>query len=257
MTPTSHPDRICETLKLTLNAHSETAAEPAEESKTGTQLGHSIDDLVTQVREFLTLSRNDGNKLYEVLAVSTTFMGAPLPLGLTASSLLTNGSDVYVTVRITIDSSKHIAPLSSVPIAASKLMGNAKKPAVFTESTDKMRKFRTITKYSYAESGDKWIKVLLSDLTGLKDHPADKVKVEFPSNRSFSVVVTDWKGENLQFTVPRLQCRILPQACTFGHKSSGLQINLRKKNTSDNWWSLFKSKAIGERESDDDEEVKK
>ena len=123
-----------------------------------------------------------------------------------------------------------------------------------------MLKFRTITKYSYFESGDKWVKVLLSDLTGLKDHPTEKVKVEFPTNRSFSVIVLDWKGQNWQFTVPRLQCRILPQACTFSHKSSGLQISLRKKNTSDNWFSLFKTKAIGERDSDDDEkteEVKK
>ena len=148
--------------------------------------------MVTQVREFLTSQRNDGNKLYEVLAVSTTFMGAPLPLGLTASSLLSNGSDVYVTVRITIDSSKHIAPLSSKAMPTS----TAKKAGVHIASTDD-KKFRTITKYSYFESGDKYIKVLLSELAGLKDHPVDKVKIEFPTNRSFSVVVEDWKGENL------------------------------------------------------------
>ena len=128
----------------------------------------------------------------------------------------------------------------------------AKKAGVHIASTND-KKFRSITKYSYFESGDKYIKVLLSELAGLKDHPVDKVKVEFPTNRSFSVVVEDWKGENLQFTVPRTQCRILPQACTFSYKSSGLQITLRKKATTDNWWSLFKSKAIGEVASDDEE----
>ena len=66
--------------------------------------------------------------------------------------------------------------------------------AISATSNEQMLKFRTITKYSYFESGEKWVKVLLSDLTGLKDHPADKVKVEFPTNRSFSVVVLDWKG---------------------------------------------------------------
>jgi len=33
-----------------------------------------------------------------------------------------------------------------------------------------------------------------------------------------------------------------------------LQISLRKKNTTDNWWSLFKSKAIGEKNTDDEDE---
>ena len=54
-----------------------------------------------------------------------------------------------------------------------------------------MLKFRTITKYSYFESGDKWIKVLLPDLAGLKNHPAEKIKVEFPTQRSFKVEVLD------------------------------------------------------------------
>ena len=128
---------------------------------------------------------------------------------------------------------------------------------MLSPSTDQMLKFRTITKYSYFESGDKWIKVLLPDLTGLKDHPSDKVKIEFPTNRTFSVVVLDFKGQNWQFTVPRTQCRMLPQACTFSHKSSGLQISLRKKNTTDNWWTLFRSKAIGERGGESEEEPEK
>ena len=141
--------------------------------------------------------------------MSQIFMGAPLPLGLTASSVLSNGSDVYVTVRITIDSSKHVKPLatntplsSAAGAATSSMPANAS--AISATSNEQMLKFRTITKYSYFESGEKWVKVLLSDLTGLKDHPADKVKVEFPTNRSFSVVVLDWKGQNWQFTVPRL-----------------------------------------------------
>ena len=61
------------------------------------------------------MSRNDGNKIYEVLAVSTSFMGAPLPLLCTASNFLGNNSDVYVTVRIGIDAKKHVAPIATIP----------------------------------------------------------------------------------------------------------------------------------------------
>lgn len=95
------------------------------------------------------------------------------------------------------------------------------------------------------------MKVLLSELSGLKDHPKDKIDVSF-TERSFEVKVYDLKGHNVQFSVPKLQCRILPKDCSFSHKSSGLQITLRKKNTEDNWYSLFKSKAIGETHSDDE-----
>ena len=62
--------------------------------------------------------RNDGNKVYEVLSVSTSFMGVPLGLALIASSVLENGSDVYVTVRVTIDRKKHVAPISTAPVSA-------------------------------------------------------------------------------------------------------------------------------------------
>lgn len=36
-------------------------------------------------------------------------------------------------------------------------------------------------------------------------------------------------------------------------KSGALQIALRKKETSDNWYSLFKSKAIGEKDTDEED----
>ena len=66
-------------------------------------VGGLVDDVVTKVREFLTQGRNDGNKVYEILAVSTQFMGVPLPLGLAIGSIFSSGSDVYATVRVTVD----------------------------------------------------------------------------------------------------------------------------------------------------------
>ena len=73
------------------------------------------------------------------------------------------------------------------------------------------------------------------------------------------MLVADYKGvagNNLRFAVPRLQCRILPKGCSYVFKSSGLQLNLRKKDEKENWFSLFKTKAIGERDSDDEKEQK-
>ena len=43
-------------------------------------------------------------------------MGVPLAIGLTAGSVLANGEDIYVTVRVLIDVKKHVAPISSAPI---------------------------------------------------------------------------------------------------------------------------------------------
>ena len=107
LTPTTHPDRICETVKLTVKPS-------AEEAK---EAGDSVSDLATQVRDFLTQERNDGNKVYEVLALSSSFMGVPAPLAASASSLFSANSDVYVTVRVTVDAKRHVAPISVTPVA--------------------------------------------------------------------------------------------------------------------------------------------
>ena len=109
LTPTTHPDKICETLKLSVNS--------ATEESISNATGETIDDLVTQIKKFLNENRNDGNKVYEVLAVATDFMGTPLKLSMGASSILEDGSDIYVTVRVSVDRKKHIAPISSKPIA--------------------------------------------------------------------------------------------------------------------------------------------
>ena len=96
-----------------------------------------------------------------------------------------------------------MAPITSGP-AAGGAAGSG------SQSKHELLKFRTITKYSYFESGDKWVKVLLPDLANLGDHPKDKVSIEFTSQRSFEVKVEGFKGANWQFAVPKTQCRILP-----------------------------------------------
>lgn len=119
---------------------------------------------------------------------------------------------------------------------------------VETRDAGKDIKYTTITKYTYFESGTKYVKVQLPDLAGLKN---EHLEVTF-GKQSLAVKVHNFKGKNLQFTVPKLQCRICPDDCKGQLKDSCLQLTLRKKKEDDNWHSLFKNKAIGERDSDDD-----
>lgn len=81
----------------------------------------------------------------------------------------------------------------------------------------------------------------------------EQLSVRFPTNRSFFVEVTKFKGQDWKFGVPKLQCRIMPDDCSFQVKSSGLEIKLRKKRLADNWWSLFKQRAIGEKDTDEED----
>ena len=56
--------------------------------------------------------RNDGNKIYEILNVSTSFDGENMTRTAIAATELETGSDIFVKVRISVDSSKHVQPLA-------------------------------------------------------------------------------------------------------------------------------------------------
>ena len=64
-------------------------------------------------------------------------------------------------------------------------------------------KFVTVQKYSFYESGSKWVKVILDFFKDVKNHPKEKIITEFKT-RSLTVRVLDYKGVNYQFSVPRL-----------------------------------------------------
>jgi hypothetical protein len=125
--------------------------------------------------------------------------------------------DIFVKVDISIDPTKHVKPLEAKPVASAV-------------------KFLTMTKYTYFDSSNKYLKVQLSELAGLKD---EKLEVEF-GDRSVSVKVYNFKGQNYSFAVPKLHAKILPKDCKWQIKSSCLQLTLRKKKEDDSWYSLFK-----------------
>ena len=86
-------------------------------------------------------------------------------------------------VSVEVDTSRHVKPLE------------------MREAVDKSKVlFKTLTKYTYFESGKNYIKVQLSELAGLTK---EVVEVEF-QNRSLSVKVFDFKGQNFQFAVLKL-----------------------------------------------------
>ena len=105
-----------------------------------------------------------------------------------------------------------------------------------------------LTTYSYYESGKKYVKVLIT-LDGVDLHPADKFQVSFKS-KSFEVIVREYAGKNYIFRVPKLQNKILPDQCSLSFKRNTIVITLRKEKDEDNWWSLYKSKAVCEADSD-------
>ena len=189
-------------------------------------------DLVSQLQD---------DKQCQILGISSVLGGQPLPLSMMVACVLYSEdypakvlTELFAVVK---DKTETVQQTPAEPVSQ-KLV---EQPIM---------KFKTISKYTLFESG-KFCKVLLPDLANLKDHPKEDLVITF-NKRSVEVKAMGIKGVNLQFAVPKLQCRINPELCTVTHKSSGLQLNLRNKNEAVNWFSLFKTKAVGERESDDD-----
>ena len=112
-------------------------------------------------------------------------------------------------------------------------------------------KYRTLTKYTFYESGEKYVKVLLDFPDAKKLIKREQIQTSFDI-RSFEILINDYKGESFKFAVPRLHCKICPEDCSFGFKSNNVVVTLRKKKNEDNWWSLFKQKAVGEKAGDSD-----
>ena len=156
--------------------------------------------------------------------------------------------ELFVNVDLSIDTSKSIRPI------AVKREGTGGKVDVLS-GVGSNQQYKTLTKYTFYESGEKYVKVLLDFPGAKKLLTKDQVQCTF-EQRSFEILIHNYKGENFKFAVPKLHCRILPPDCTFSFKSDNVQVTLRKKSTNDNWWSLFKQKAVGERAGDSDADNK-
>lgn len=156
-----------------------------------------------------------------------------------------------------MDAKKHVKPLAVNPISKedSKI---EKKDGDFDQSDiDRIMKnyqgnMKTLTKYSYYEaSNGKWVKALIS-IDNIKSVPKDKISVIF-GERTLDIFVKDFGPKNdqiLHFGCRKLHCYVIPSECKWVIKSDGIQVCLKKRKESDNWWSFFKAKATGEVDSD-------
>ena len=150
-------------------------------------------------------------------------------------------------VDIGVDTTKSVKPIAvSAPSLANKKVDAAVSSTLASN-------YKTLTKYTFYESGEKYVKVLLDFPDAKKLISKEQIKCTF-ENRSFEIFIDDYKGQSYKFAVPKLHCRILPPDCSTGFKSNNVVITLRKKRNNDNWWSLFKAKAVGKVEGDSDKD---
>lgn len=81
------------------------------------------------------------------------------------------------------------------------------------------------------------------DLAGIGKH--EKITHRFLDN-SFEVKVHDFQGKNYLFSVPRAANNIDPSKSKIQIKDNSIVIVIRKAKKDDHWFSLHKTKFIGE-----------
>lgn len=107
-----------------------------------------------------------------------------------------------------------------------------------------------MSKYSFYDNGDQWVKVLL-ELKEVGKLDKGQLKGEFLP-RSFGLKIHGYEGKDWIFRVPRLHFKINPDKCKFLLKPDKIIISLCKYKENDNWFTLFKQKMVGEVPSDDE-----
>lgn len=132
----------------------------------------TVSNLRTQLQNYLNTERNDGNKTYHIQSFHS------VDEVLEHEVALAHGDDVFVSVQVTVDAQKHVKPLSVVEA---------------TSNQNDILKYKTLTKYTYYESGKDYLKVDLSELAGITT--ADNINVDF-QNRSLTVKISGFKGDN-------------------------------------------------------------
>ena len=147
---------------------------------------------------------------------------------------------LYLWTDVHVDSKKHVEPI--------QVRTFDEKPKKAETLSEVASNYKILTKYSFSESG-KYVKVLFDFPDAKNLIKKEQVQTNF-EKRSFEIMIAGYKGENFKFAVPKLQCRICPPDCSWSLKSNNVQVSLRKKGLEDNWWSLFKQKAVGEKEGD-------
>lgn len=114
--------------------------------------------------------------------MSREFDGAGVPLNRLVASHFEEGHDVYCHLDVDVDLKKYVKPVEKKNTLAQT---QTQKKEEHTPVEVTLDKFKTVTKYSFFESGKNWVKVLI-EFPGIKDHPSDKIKCEF-TNRTLKL----------------------------------------------------------------------
>ena len=103
------------------------------------------------------------------------------------------------------------------PLLVKPKNNNEEKATVIAGDT----KYKTIVKYTFYESGEKYVKVLLDFPNAKTLIKQENLKCVFET-RSFELLIDNYKGENFKFAVPKLHCRILPLDCSYSIKTNNV-----------------------------------
>ena len=69
-------------------------------------------------------------------------------------------------------------------------------------------------------------------------------------DRSVEIKIQDYLGKNWIFAVPKTQCCVLVKTSKVAQKADKLIVSLGKMAEGDNWFSLHKTKCIGDKDTD-------
>lgn len=83
------------------------------------------------------------------------------------------------------------------------------------------------------------------ELPGIGQLPKDNIQTRF-LERSFEIKIRGYLGRNFVFAVPKTQGTINVEKSKLIQKADRLVVHLAKGNTKDNWYALYKQKAVGE-----------
>merc|ERR1711935_25578 len=97
---------------------------------------------------------------------------------------------------------------------------------LYTKIEDKVVNYTPITKYTFYDNNDQWVKVLL-DLQGIGSIDKENLKGEFLP-RSFAFKIHGYEGKDLIFRVPKLHFKINPDKCKWILKPNKIIISLCK-----------------------------
>ena len=98
--------------------------------------------------------------------------------------------------------------------------------------------YKTLTKYSFYESSQKYVRVLIP-VPGIEKVEKNNIIATFEEESLEVKINKALNNNNYRFAVPKLYCKIKPDECDTLIKGENLILKLRKGRDTDVWTYLF------------------